>query len=95
MRLMRFLILLAAPFVLWPQTRAPRTQTPTDMTVDYTLFKDPPVNTAGTIGLASNLSNITEESVVAGVDRAAASNSAGAFMIGPGGGPTRACRRRI
>ena len=85
---MRFLILLAAPFVVWSQTRAPRTQNPADLVVDYTLFKDPPGEYRGHYWFGFNLSNITEQSVIAGVDRAAAGNSAGAFMIGPGGGPT-------
>src|SRR5665811_2081752 len=86
--LMRLLILLAAPFVVWSQTRAPRTQTPADLTVDYTLFKDPPGEYRGHYWFGFNLANISEESVIAGVQRAAASNSAGSFMIGPGGGPT-------
>lgn len=85
---MRILILLAAPFVVWPQTPAPRTQTPADMTVDYTLFQNPPGEYRGHYWFGFNLSNISEQSVIAGVDRAAAGNSAGAFMIGPGGGPT-------
>ncbi|MGD0383943.1 MAG: hypothetical protein ABSA77_10500, partial [Thermoguttaceae bacterium] len=59
-----------------------------DYAVDYAQFKDPPAEYRGICWMHFNLSNLTEEGVVAAVQANVKRDSWGSFMIEPTGGPT-------
>jgi hypothetical protein len=59
-----------------------------DYTVDYNRFKDPPAEYRGICWMGFNLSNLTEDGIVARVQSSAKSGFWGSLMLGPGGGPT-------
>jgi hypothetical protein len=88
---MRFRFLLsAAPLLAGALAGAGRTQNPADLVVDYATFKDPPAEYRGHRWFTFRLSNITEASIVSGIQQAAQSGAFGSFMITPDGGLTTA-----
>ncbi|HKE25701.1 MAG TPA: glycosyl hydrolase [Bryobacteraceae bacterium] len=79
-------VLLAAV----PVFSASRSHNPTDSTVDYATFQNPPGDYHGTRWITLRLANATDASVIAMIDQAAASGAYGSFMITPDGGKTTA-----
>lgn len=67
---------------------ARRSQNPADLVVDYAKFKEPPGEYRGHRWFGFRLSNITESSIVNGLQQSAKSDSYGNLMIGPDGGLT-------
>lgn len=59
-----------------------------DYTIDYNRFRDPPAEYRGICWMGFNLSNLTEDGIVARVQSSAKSGFWGTFMLGPAGGPT-------
>ncbi|HWB86094.1 MAG TPA: glycosyl hydrolase [Bryobacteraceae bacterium] len=81
------LFLLVTILLAWPVAIRSQEQ-PNAVTIDYSVFKEAPPQYGGVRWISFNLSNISEESVIASVKRAAESGSAGSFEIGPTRGPT-------
>src|SRR5450759_2737591 len=67
---------------------ARRSQNPADLVVEYAKFKEPPGEYRGHRWFGFRLSNITESSIVNGLQQSAKSDSYGNLMIGPAGGLT-------
>jgi hypothetical protein len=82
-RTLAWILLAAAPLAA-----ASRSQNPMDLTVDYTVFQNPPGDYHGTRWLTVRLTNVTEASLVESIDQAAASGAYGSFMMTPDGGKT-------
>ena len=59
-----------------------------DDTVDYAQFKEPPAEYRGICWMGFNLSNISEDRVIANVQANVKRDSWGSFMLGPSGGST-------
>jgi hypothetical protein len=81
---------LTAAILVWPLAGAPRTQTPTDMTVVYALFKDPPGEYMGHYWFAYNLNTLTDATVIEGIRDAVKTGAYGGFMITPSNGGSTA-----
>jgi len=73
-----------------PLAAASRSQNPTDLTVNYATFQNPPSDYHGTRWITLRLANATDASLLATIDQAAASGAYGSFMITPDGGKTTA-----
>ena len=69
-------------------TAARRSQNPADLVVDYANFKEPPGEYRGHRWFGFRLSDITESSIVKGLEQSGKSDSYGNLMIGPDGGLT-------
>ena len=74
--------------IVWSLAAEPRSRHAADLTIDFNLFKEPPAEYRGHRWFTFRLSNITEESVRAGIRQAAGLDSFGSFMITPDGGRT-------
>ncbi|MBZ5585537.1 MAG: hypothetical protein LAQ30_25730 [Acidobacteriia bacterium] len=88
MSIIRVLLAAVAPVAVWAQYAGPRSQNPADLKVDYEVFKNPPGEYRGCYWFGFGLTNITENGMLAGLQRGIQSGAYGSFMIGPGGGLT-------
>lgn len=76
-------VLLALVFAM-SLGAAARSQNPADLMVDYRNFQEPPAEYRGHRWFTFRLSNITDATVVSGIQQAAKSDSFGSFMIRTG-----------
>jgi hypothetical protein len=80
------LLLVAAA----PLSAVSRSQHPEDLKVDYNLFQNPPAEYRGHRWFTFRLANISEQTIVSGIQQAARSDAFGNLMITPDGGNTSA-----